>query len=284
MNSLHLLINAELRVLICEICQEGIPTQQVKGHLESKHNALSSLFNPTRFKNIVAELSITSELPKLSKELRKVVHGLAIQNALRCSHCLSIGGDEQVMQAHHQKHHKHLQPPVQWEVCKAQRWKKKGKGTFRIFWEVICSQETSQKTVDQVLLVQLTKELEEELQTVHIPKDRRLISPWLLTTGWHTYVESLNLTTELACQLVALPQSHEKGVEALSTAVETYFQEALCLIDDTDELVLQRLNSPDPTKRFVFTQPINVLRSSHNRRTTVAYPTHPFTNICITPP
>ena len=99
------------------------------------------------------------------------------------------------------------------------------------------------------LLAQLTKELENELRMVQVPKDRRLVSPWLLTTSWHTYVESLNLPIDQLCRLVALPQPQEKAVETLSAAVETYFQEAISLIDSTDELVLQRLNSPDPVKK-----------------------------------
>ena len=43
--------------------------------------------------------------------------------------------------------------------------------------------------------------------------------------------------------------SHSGDIEALSAAGETYFQEATSLIDSTDELVLQRLNSPDPAKQ-----------------------------------
>ena len=102
---------------------------------------------------------------------------------------------------------------------------------------------------NQAGLARLSEELEEELCIVHAPRDHCLVSPWLLLTGWHTYVESLNLPMECVCQLVALPCSHSGDIKALSAAVEIYFQGATLLIDSTDELVLQRLNLPNPGKQ-----------------------------------
>ena len=51
-------------------------------------------------------------------------------------------------------------------------------------------------------------------------------------------------------QLVALPQAHETGLINLPQAVKCYFDEALAFIDIISELVLQRINSPNPIKQL----------------------------------
>jgi hypothetical protein len=93
----------------------------------------------------------------------------------------------------------------------------------------------------------LLKELEPTLQVVQTPLDGRMVSPWLLTTRWHEHMAGKDI--QQLCSLVALPKNEDAFIPGLRDAVEAYYEEAITLLDKTGELVLQRLNSPDPTKR-----------------------------------
>lgn len=102
------------------------------------------------------------------------------------------------------------------------------------------------------MVEKVMKELEKELDMVQVSNDGRLVSPWLLTTRWHEYVAAFDTPAKEIRGRVALPQpdkGDEEDFRTLKDMVEAYFQEAVSLIDSMDELVLQRLNSPDPMKQ-----------------------------------
>jgi hypothetical protein len=82
--------------------------------------------------------------------------------------------------------------------------------------------------------------------TLSAPDDQRLISPWLLRTGFHKYVEGKN-TPDLM-KLCSMPSPTEDHMSGLQEIVYEYFQSATTLIEKTDPLILQLLNSSDPQK------------------------------------
>jgi hypothetical protein len=75
----------------------------------------------------------------------------------------------------------------------------------------------------------------------------RLVSPWLMRTGWHLHIQGHSVES-----LHALVTQHEKknspAITMLRTAVHQYFEKATDLLDATDELVLQKLNTSDSDK------------------------------------
>ncbi|KAG2365348.1 hypothetical protein BDR07DRAFT_1277326, partial [Suillus spraguei] len=97
-------------------------------------------------------------------------------------------------------------------------------------------------SVDRIVADVLDK-IAEELVVPQMPQDDRMISPWLLTTRWHEYMGTY--PTEELRLMVAMPQDRD-GLQKLKYSVEVYFENALALIPNTDELTLQKLNSPDP--------------------------------------
>ncbi|KAI6158487.1 hypothetical protein EDD17DRAFT_1488651 [Pisolithus thermaeus] len=107
----------------------------------------------------------------------------------------------------------------------------------------------------QSLVDSLLKELEPTLQVVQVPLDGRMVSPWLLTTRWHEHMAGKDI--KQLCSLVALPKNNDADIPGLRDAVEAYYEEALSLLDRTGELVLQRLNSPDPTKSGISNTPFH---------------------------
>lgn len=129
--------------------------------------------------------------------------------------------------------------------------KAEGAGRQRTFWEVILPVDATTKKRSQVITEQLMNDLNKQLENIQIrsTKDHRLITPWLRTTRWHEYMANRHQSTDELCRSIMLPQPNEPDNKDLHDIVQEYFQQALDLIETTDELVLQRLNSPDPIKR-----------------------------------
>jgi hypothetical protein len=94
------------------------------------------------------------------------------------------------------------------------------------------------------------KTLEESLEADRKVKggeedmNSRQISPWLLTTRWHKHIAGYD-PRELR-QLVANPKRNE--FPGLHNAIDHLFKVGLTTMDSCPELVLQRLNTPDPAK------------------------------------
>ncbi|KAI6098288.1 hypothetical protein EDD16DRAFT_1527306 [Pisolithus croceorrhizus] len=78
------------------------------------------------------------------------------------------------------------------------------------------------------------KELEPTIQVVQMPLDGCM----------HMAGKDI----KQLCSLVAFPRNEDAFIPGLRDAVEAYYEEVITLLDKTGELVLQRLNSPDPTK------------------------------------
>jgi hypothetical protein len=77
-----------------------------------------------------------------------------------------------------------------------------------------------------------------------------MITPWLLRNGWAEHLHPYREHDEEQIQLASLPSEEEFPV--LQEVVAAYFWKATNLIKKTNEVVLQRLNSADPDKKWVF--------------------------------
>ncbi|KAI6009128.1 hypothetical protein EDC04DRAFT_2964128 [Pisolithus marmoratus] len=140
---------------------------------------------------------------------------------------------------------------------------RKGAGDTQALWEVEIAQDEGRSTLHQSLVDSLLKELEPTLQVIQTPLDGRMVSPWLLTTRWHEHMAGKDI--KKLCSLVALPKNNDGDIPGLRDAVEAYYEKALSLLDKTGELVLQRLNSPDPMKSGISNTPFH----KHLHKTTM---------------
>ena len=249
LDSLNQVVNAEFCFLVCQLCREAVVTSTLKSHLANKHTELSSAYMHKQMQRIEAEHSLSSSLPSISGP-RSIVHGLRLCDALACGYCPTVMLGSKNMREHHQKHHQDQPVPKNWWSCKAQRMKAEGAGSQCTLWEVVINSE-EELSEGEVILADLMKDLDKQLENVQAPTDHWLVSPWLRSTHWHEYVAALDSNTERLHRWVALPHVDEIDFQELSSIVECYFQEAVALIDTTDELVLQWLNSPDPQKKWV---------------------------------
>lgn len=78
----------------------------------------------------------------------------------------------------------------------------------------------------------------------------RMISPWLMCTGWPKHMEPYCEHGDELMQLVSVPSEDE--FPFLHEAVASYFSTVTGLFEHMNEVVLQRLNSADPVKKWVF--------------------------------
>ena len=248
LTSLNLAINTEFHFLVCQLCKEGIATSMARGHVVNKHPELLGAFHQEQLDKVARELQLAPTLPTSISGPRPIVHGLAVHDALACGQCQTVLTKPKNMRYHQLHHHPNNAIPDEWRACKAQRMKAEGAGSQHTFWEVIEEEETGIHNSDEATTARLMEELREQLKNVQAPTDHRLVSPWLCTTRWHEYVAGRGISIKDLRRSIALPQSDELKYKDLHAIVEDYFQEALALIESTDELVLQRLNSPDPVK------------------------------------
>ncbi|KAI6025465.1 hypothetical protein EDC04DRAFT_2899798 [Pisolithus marmoratus] len=122
------------------------------------------------------------------------------------------------------KYHPTIPRPPAWHPCKIQQLRK-GAGDVQTFWEVQNVEANSQPTLHQSLVDSLLKELEPTLQVIQTPLD--------------------------GCM------NDDGDIPGLKNVVEAYYEEAIPLLDRTGELVLQRLNSPDPIKSGISNTPFH---------------------------
>ncbi|KAJ6447481.1 hypothetical protein C8R45DRAFT_948512 [Mycena sanguinolenta] len=82
----------------------------------------------------------------------------------------------------------------------------------------------------------------ELVQDYQVP-NARMVSPWLMGTLWHKEIEKHQDHIQDLCDLVSMPKDDE--FPKLRDCVKEYFYQATSLIDDTELLVLRKLNTHD---------------------------------------
>lgn len=239
--TLNLMINKELRILCCEICRVAITPDAAKAHIKNEHSHVK--FDAMKFIKALKEENIRSDLPNIPSS-KSQIEGLAVHDALACGHCNKISTSTKGMYNHHLEAHKDIAMPSEWRACKAQQFRRGGPGINQLLWEVEDGVKEGKPT--EGLIKAIMKEMETVLRVVEAPEDARMVSPWLLTTGWHEHLSGQD--TKDLMDLVAIPKRSDGLMPLLKESVEAYYEGALALLSTTDELTLQRLNSPDPAK------------------------------------
>lgn len=122
-------------------------------------------------------------------------------------------------------------------------------GSTHQLWQVVDHhyQDNSHSSIDYVLK-SLRMKANTALGHRLLPIDRRLISPWLLTTRWHEHVTEYSITELHTLISSSSSTSKHTCIPGIQAAVLEYFNEALDLLSSTDELILKKLNSENPQK------------------------------------
>ncbi|KAI6043214.1 hypothetical protein EDC04DRAFT_2600389 [Pisolithus marmoratus] len=184
---------------------------------------------------------VAATLPTITGPRTKV-HGLQVFDAMACKFCPAVFTKEKKLREHHGLQHHDIPVPQHWQSCQAQHMKAEGAGSVRKLWQVTGDTRVGGDSRKKVLVDDLLKELDQELKTVQVPTDHCLVSPWLLTTHWHEWARWFRKPTEELHALVSPPclsVPDEEQYKTLAKSIQLYFEEAVSLIDTTDELVLQ---------------------------------------------
>jgi len=243
LDSLNLVVNNRLMCLCCEMCEVALTPSQVQGHLNSAHAEFKMCIDKHHFEEVIELYDIQEDLPSLSHDIVvEAWEGLKVHQGFRCLHCSKVLGLKDSMLKHHKQLHKEHLTPSAWPAICMQRLSSRP-GEASTFFEVIPRNSTP-KTSIEAFVEQVRKEMASVLEVRQIPRNARSVSPWLLTTRWHEHFEGFDTLRLL--KLIAVPKETEfPGLKAL---VLKYMKKATNLIKCTQELPLQRLNSPDPIK------------------------------------
>jgi hypothetical protein len=241
LDTIGFVVNRALNSLICEPCKVAVTPAHVQGHLDTAHKGCSMKINSEAFADAVEAMEVSENLPQTptGPDLQEFA-GLELHSGLRCRACPAIANGMNAMGVHYSKFHRGLVKPKDFPSVHFQRLNN-GVGSSAKF--EVRRRKLKAPSPDEVLIATIRTETDKafakELDPSHL--NARAVSPWLLSTKWHLHVAGH--IPEKLMSLVKPPQQPR-----LVGLVRRYFEEAADLIDHTDDLVLQHLNTPDPAK------------------------------------
>lgn len=241
LDSINIVVNPDLQVMCCIICQVAILPDHISGHIAKVHPRVC--IDDMKYCQVVADMKVPMTFPQsiIGGRYVKAYKGLMVHDGLACNFCSFACISNEWMQKHHHRMHPSIASPKQWSSCKMQQLNRGGNKTY---WQVAGNNEEihgHEEAIDR-----MEKEMEEATKVMLIPQEKRMISPWLMTTKWHEHVAGHDIG--MLRKLVEIPKADDRKMPGLSKAVEAYFEHASTLLEVTDELILQRLNSSDPVK------------------------------------
>ncbi|THH16280.1 hypothetical protein EUX98_g9326, partial [Antrodiella citrinella] len=253
--------------LTCTFCcmAYGLPAALVHSR---KHHPDVSIDNAL-FANAATACNIHDTLPStpLLAEGYPVFPDLKLHAGLVCLGCAQCSIAEKFMSQHVATH----SPPALYEQCVVQHFNQ-SPGESRTWFKVLVPDtpvdtEGDAYSVEQEL-ARLTKIIAVNQHKVIDARDR---SPWLLSCKWDQF--TADLVPSEAKQWIAFP----KGAQwkYFSDTVQEYFEDAIQLIAQTDELALQRLNTDYPMRKGISNTPFH----KHQNETTLKEYVNPI--LCL---
>ena len=221
-------------------------TTEVSAHCKLAHPDARFKVNNLQLKQAIEDLDVDAVFPELSHE---VVYdefaGLRLKMGIYCRHCLKVMGTTGSASTHYSLEHGDVTKPTDLPTGPYQQLRN---GRDRELYRVN-PRSRKPTSSDEMLVTTLRAETDKAFAEVIQTSDlnSRAVSPWLLSTKWHLHVDGYDPE-----ELMALVKPLTKRENSrLVDLVHQYFEDATDLIDYTDELTLQHLNTSDPTKSYV---------------------------------
>jgi hypothetical protein len=187
---------------------------------------------------------VPEQYPNVPTSIIPAIQGLKILEAFYCSDCLTAKQHHDTIVRHHRIDHPDATKPSSWATGPAQRFTE-GVGVFRQVFRVLAPVVNADVGTFDISSILADMEANQKALTPDL--DIRNITPWLRITKWHEMIEGHDVA--YLRSLVSFPTLLEFPI--LQKAVLSMLMDASDLIDETTTLVLQLLNSPDPTKECV---------------------------------
>ncbi|KAG2005061.1 helicase domain-containing protein [Coprinopsis cinerea AmutBmut pab1-1] len=240
-----LYIESITKLIACLSCQCLMPIGSVNEHFRQNHRGLRLSLSLDKLSSLSNSLVLASKLPPLWEQPSPVpaLKGLAmVADCVRCPYCFQVY-QRKSLRVHH--HNTHSSQPLENNLpaIYAQRF---NGGSHKRLFEVSLPLKPPQATQPEADLFQSVRSLRDAEIGRSPPAnvDSRNVSPWLMATKWYLHVEPFE-TSQLR-DLVAAPAKNDGRLGLIKTAVQAWFRHAYDLIPITPELVLQKLNSPNP--------------------------------------
>lgn len=237
-------INRELGLVICVACKQAYHTKNLAYHL-SRHHHLK--INKKELNFELTTLRLESSYPTIQSLVDapvKAYAGLLCTQEYACSVCSRAGSKVYV------EKHLRISHPFGGEVVSV--------------WTQVLNKAITRENFCVQPPVSPPKELatddQETMKAVFAQSyasilagarsvpNARMISPWLLRTGWHYLTE--NRSVAPLCELVAQP-STEPSEAWIRPLVLEYFEDASAKISKTGLVILQKLNSTNADQEYV---------------------------------
>lgn len=240
--ALGLVINNELKVIICEGCKYVISPKKVKKHILKKHPTSDIKINLKYVLKICTEHGINMVLPVINSEIQHIEYlGLKLHSGFSCKYCEHVCGTIGSLGNHYTNTSDHGKAPRTAPRVHYQRLTAQGlKGST--FFKVLPRASLSVVTPIESMLSDLRKAADKVGSQPASKLNARQIDPWMLSTKWYLHVEGTDSTTLKG--LVA-------PTKEIGDIVKAYFAHTIELLGSTDFLVLQKINSPDHIKEYV---------------------------------
>lgn len=237
----NLAINLKHSFLFCSWCYCVVNPQNFSRHLLKSHEVAISKGEIHRINQYLAFLkennSIDVQLPVVPEEVVEPWGGLMVFDGFHCRECSFFSTSVKSHQNHHRQ--KHFGPtPKSFPECKIQRLGRRK--WFRVDLSLLSFVGATQVSKDE-FYQPIFDYLEADLIS-HEASDYREVTPWLHRMKWHLHTGP-HPTAELM-DLVVFPRNDNM----LCNVVDYYFRQATKCLKNTDELILQKLNTDDPAK------------------------------------
>ncbi|KAL1749831.1 hypothetical protein FB107DRAFT_224889, partial [Schizophyllum commune] len=235
-----LIFNPVERVVICQKCDCLVPNL-TKHFATDKHKKDGAWANADKkqlkaLRQKIAQLGVSPKDPIIepSMEPRPLIAGLSVVWAFTCTHCTFVRTERRHAANHCKEKKCHPNAAV---VAERQQFQR----PYRRHYVRVALPPSD---TNPILASFLRFERAQASVPLEVPADARLVSPFLLRTLWYTHTELVDTTILLAA--TAFPTEEEfPGLIAL---VHLYFSECVRLIDSTDHLVRQHINTSEPAK------------------------------------
>ncbi|KAJ3538055.1 hypothetical protein NMY22_g5325 [Coprinellus aureogranulatus] len=236
-----LAINPVHNLYICTSCHTSLTSKGYAGHLKDKEKLSVHASLKAKIDALSAMYDICTNYPKIDMSNGPVpfIAGLEVKLKHGCPLCMYTASHSKVRDHLRDHHKKRDLKPLENVPC--QVLNAGGAHSFIRIAPPTPDESESETLEDKFCAFDVNATV-----TVSAPADKRLISPWLLRTGFHKYVEGHNIS-ELV-RLCAMPGDDEGSISVLQDLVLEYMEGATALIDRTDPLVLQLLNTKDAQK------------------------------------
>ena len=253
LSQFQLAINIPKQFLLCTWCHVIVGSQGVSQHIKDKHQRIISRTDMQFLYRHIRQLEISHQIKlNIPKPPQRDEHtipwgGLTVYDGFKCHYCHFVSPSVIYLRKHHQKDHSTWQTsniPKSFIPCKMQCTS--SKMWFRVFVDEEQDSRVSaairSSTVNEDDQLQSILDFMSTDLLVHEATEARDITPWLHATKWHLHMASYSIS-----ELQSLVQ-YPKQETILLEAVESYFNDAVALLDSTNTLILQKLNTNDIQK------------------------------------